>query len=320
MGSKAANNLAAVLTGNLEKVKAKAKVVAPVDFKAPLPKKKGQPPTPRPRPVPPPARGPKPAQRGRSPERKPQASRGKSESPFSRKNRGQAMKDRSRSRSRSASITREPALPTDPHQLAELEAFKQQQQQGKSWNVMDCMPKSRMSQDEKKNLTKQLAEEEKGRQKAHATRIKLEADLRAQKKELDKREAVLAEKERKLAAAERGEWVASYGVGKATAKPSPGPGYEVGFPINWPRSNMAGRPTSPIPTSSSANNPPSIPIHRQTRMQTPPPVSRNNGDYAVALGKKRKSSKKRKKPKKGSTNGSTKGSTKKRGKKVSKKN
>ena len=273
-------------------------------------------PKPRPRPFSPPARGPKSAQRGRSPERKPQASRGKSESPFSRQ-RKPAMKDRSRSRSRSTSITREPALPTDPQQLAELEAYKQRrQEQGNSWNVMHRLPKSGMSKDEKKDLKNQITEEDKGRQKIAENDKRRLAELEAnsarlqeREKELQRQEAALnrqkakfkkqqAEAELKLTTAlvTRQRQPNAY-ITRTLAAEGPGSGYEVGLPPNWPKSKMAGRPAAPLPVE---------PPGRQLRAKSP--------EYAsIAEGKKKKNKKRSNKKKKGNKK-------KKKGGKVSKKN
>lgn len=280
----------------------------------------------RPRPFSPPARGPKSAQRGRSPERKPQASRGKSESPFSRKNRGQAMKDRSRSRSRSASITREPALPTDPQQLAELEAFKQRQQEpGNSWNVMDRMPKSRMSQDEKKNLTKQLAEEDKGRQKiaendkrrlaeleANSARLEeREKKLQRQQAELDRKQAEFkkqqAEAELKLTTAlvTRQRQPNAYTT-RVLAAQGPGVGPGVG-PGDGPGDGPRYEKVPPSFFNPPDPGDPVGSVGSVSRLRAKSP------EYATAEGKKKKNKKRSVKKKKGNKK-------KKKGGKVSKKN
>ena len=145
MESKAAQDLAKVLTGDQAKV----------EFKPPLPKKKGQPPKPRPRPFSP-ERGPKPAQRGRSPAKTDKSSRVPSQSPISRK-RKPAMKDRSRSRS--TSITRAPEqsreiLPAGPEQQAEIDFFTTHQPS--SHIVLNKMPKSKLTEREKENIGKKL--------------------------------------------------------------------------------------------------------------------------------------------------------------------
>ena len=251
------------------KAKAEAKAEAPVEFKAPLPPSKRPVPVPRPRAVSP-GRVRKPAQRGRSPAKKEQP-RAQSQSPISRQKRGQAMKDRARSAS-AASATRN-MEDRDSQEKAEVEAAKLQAQ-----NTTTSMqkyleyPSSGFTQREKDQREKELAEADKKRQKLLDNSKRQVAALRAKEVELQRREAELAEKEKKFAAIERGEWEPSYS-GQATAGPSPGPGYEVTRPPNWPE--------KPFPT----------PIHRQTRMQTPPPAIIPNNPYEEALGKKRKSSK-----------------------------
>ena len=292
MESKAAQDLAAVLTGDQAKV----------EFKAPLPKKKGQPPKPRPRPFSP-ERGPKPAQRGRSPAKTDKSSRVPSQSPISRQ-RKPAMKDRSRSRS--TSITREPALPTDPQQLAELEAYKQQrQEQGNSWTVLQRAPPSGMSQGEKKNLTKQLAEEDKKRQKIAENDRRQLAELEANRKSLEKREKELqrqeaalkrqkAEFERQRAEADlvRGQGQPNAYTTRILAAQGPGVGPGVG-PVYETTPPRFFNPPDPGDSVS------------RTRAKSP--------DYATAEGKKKKNRKRSVKNKKGNKK-------KKKGGKVSKKN
>ena len=278
---------------------------AEAQFKAPLPKKKAPVAAPRkPRPFSP-ERGPKPAQRGRSPAKTDMSARVPSQSPISRQ-RKPAMKDRSRSRSRSASVTREAPLPTDHQQLAELMAFKQQQQQEhvNSWKALQLAPPSGMTQREKIDFRNQLAKEDEKRRAFEANSKRQQEELEANRKRLQEREQELqrqeaklnrqrAEFERQKAAADldfqttlvRGQGKPNAYVTRTLAAQGPGPGYEVGRPLPYLTQ------TGPV---------------SQTRANSP--------EYAsIAEGKKKKNRKRSVKNKKGNKK-------KKKGGKVSKKN
>lgn len=199
-------------------------------------------PTPTPKPRPRKSKiSPKPAQRGRS-------DNSSTVRPnISRTRRGQAMKVRPKSRS--ASVTREPPLPTDPGQLAELKAFKQQlqQEQVNSWNALQKAPKSRMTEGEKGKHIKDLANEDKKRREFEENSRRQLEELEANRKRLQKREQELkrqqAELDRKQAefeklkaaadlnfqaALETGQGKPNAYTTRTLAAEGPGPGYEVG--------------------------------------------------------------------------------------------
>ena len=201
-------------------------------------------PTPTPTPTPRPRKSkisPRPAQRGKSDNSstvKPN---------ISRTRRGQAMKVRPKSRS--ASVKREPPLPTDPGQLAELKAFKQQlqQEQVNSWNALQRAPKSRMTEGEKGKHIKDLANEDKKRRELDANSRRQLEELEANRKRLQKREQELkrqqdelnrkqaefeklkAEADLKLKTTlETGQGQPNAYTTRTLAAEGPGPGYEVG--------------------------------------------------------------------------------------------
>lgn len=302
MESKAAQDLAAVLTGDQAKVKAKA----PGEFKAPKPKPR---PRPRARPASP-TRGPKSAQRGRSPAKTDKSDRFPSQSPISRKNRGQAMKDRSRSRS--TSITRAPEqsreiLPAGPEQQAEIDFFTTQQPSSNF--VLNNMPKSRLTEREKENIGKKLAEEDKKRRAFEANSKRQQEELEANSARLQEREKELNRKQEELdrqkAEFERQRAEADLKLQTALGQGQPnayttrilaaqGPGVGPGVgPVYETTPPRFFNPPDPGDSVS------------RTRDKSP--------DYAIAEGKKKKNRKRSVKNKKGNKK-------KKKGGKVSKKN
>ena len=154
-----------------------------------------------------------------------------------------------RPKARSNSVKREPPLPTDPGQLAELKAFKQQQQQEQvnSWNALRRVTRSGMTEREKADFRNQIAKEDKKRRELEENSRRQLEELEENRKRLQKREQELkrqqdelnrkqaefeklkAEADLKLKTTlETGQGQPNAYTTRTLAAEGPGPGYEVG--------------------------------------------------------------------------------------------